>query len=122
MKFVIDMYLSPRWAEFLAGAGHEGAHWLTLGAPNAKDEIVLSTAAARGAVLLTHDLGFGRILALSRLAGPSTVLLRMARPIPGSDGELVARVVTAHQASLVAGCLLVVEPQRVRVQMLPMGG
>lgn len=120
MRFVIDMNLSPRWAEYLGSSGHEAVHWQAIGAPSDKDEIVLATTARMQAVLLTHDLGFGRILALSRFSGPSTLLMRMARPTPESDGPVVVEVIKAHRQVLESGCLLVVEPSRVRVQLLPM--
>lgn len=31
MKLIVDMNLSPRWVEFLAGAGIEAVHWSMIG-------------------------------------------------------------------------------------------
>ena len=35
MRFLIDMNLSPKWVEFLTNSGHEAAHWVDIGAPDA---------------------------------------------------------------------------------------
>jgi hypothetical protein len=37
MLIVIDMNLTPRWADFLTNAGHEARHWSSLGSQSAKD-------------------------------------------------------------------------------------
>ena len=37
MKLLIDMNLSPRWANLIADAGIEAMHWSTLGAANAPE-------------------------------------------------------------------------------------
>ncbi len=37
MKFLLDMNLAPRWAEFLQKAGMEALHWSRLGTANATD-------------------------------------------------------------------------------------
>lgn len=31
MKLLIDMNLSPKWAGFLAAAGHDAVHWSSVG-------------------------------------------------------------------------------------------
>ena len=37
MKIIVDMCLSPKWAEALNGAAIEACHWSSLGAGNAPD-------------------------------------------------------------------------------------
>jgi hypothetical protein len=69
VKILIDMNLSPAWAETLKSAGFEADHWSTLGDIRAADSTILSWARSNGYVLLTHDLDFGAILAAARSAG-----------------------------------------------------
>jgi predicted nuclease of predicted toxin-antitoxin system len=76
MRFVIDMNLPPAWSQTLQAAGYDAQHWSEIGAPNAPDEVVLSWARSNGAILFTHDLDFGAILAHSNEVGPSVVQLR----------------------------------------------
>ncbi len=80
MKFVIDMNLSPRWCETLAAAGHEAIHWSQIGPPDAADSEVLSKTKARSAILYTHDLDFGAILAAGGVDAPSVVQIRTQNP------------------------------------------
>jgi predicted nuclease of predicted toxin-antitoxin system len=47
MRLLIDMNLSPKWAEFLA-AGFEAAHWSALGAAKAPDPEIMMFAMANG--------------------------------------------------------------------------
>ena len=64
MKLVVDMNLSPRWAEVLRRAGFDATHWSALGDPGARDETIIAHARNSGAVVLTHDLDFGLLLAI----------------------------------------------------------
>ena len=76
MKFLVDMNLSPRWLARLAQAGFEAVHWSMIGPPNAADEQIMSHAVANDFVVLTHDLDFGAILAVTHGEKPSVVRIR----------------------------------------------
>lgn len=73
MKILIDMNLSPRWVELFDGAGIESSHWSTLGATNAPDKEIMNYAKANDGVVLTHDLDFSAILAVTHGEKPSVV-------------------------------------------------
>lgn len=53
MRLVIDMNLSPAWAEHLAASGHDAVHWSRVGSANAADAEVMDWAARNGHVLST---------------------------------------------------------------------
>jgi predicted nuclease of predicted toxin-antitoxin system len=42
MKILVDMNLSPRWVELLAGAGLDATHWSTIGEPHAPDSEIMA--------------------------------------------------------------------------------
>ena len=63
MRLLLDMNLSPRWVEWLAGVGFHAVHWLQIGPHNAPDNEIMAYARADGRVVLTLDLDFGAILA-----------------------------------------------------------
>jgi predicted nuclease of predicted toxin-antitoxin system len=65
------MNLSPAWSAKLQAAGLEAVHWSSIGAADAADGVLFEWAAANGAVILTHDLGFAAIHAHLRTKGPS---------------------------------------------------
>jgi predicted nuclease of predicted toxin-antitoxin system len=75
MRVLIDMNLTPRWARYLINAGHEAAHWSAIGPLSAKDSEICSYARRHGYVLLTNDLDFPQILAHTKEAAPSVILL-----------------------------------------------
>jgi len=72
MKLLVDMNLSPGWLKLLRDSGWEAEHWANIGRPNAPDSEVMAYAAANEYVVLTHDLDFGAILAVT--GGESQVL------------------------------------------------
>jgi predicted nuclease of predicted toxin-antitoxin system len=71
MKLLVDMNLSPGWLKLLRDLGWEAEHWSHIGRPNAPDSEVMAYAAAHEYVVLTHDLDFGAILAVTRGEKPS---------------------------------------------------
>lgn len=58
------MNLSPLWVPFLERNGFEAVHWSAVGAPTAPDTEIMDRAIAEGYAVFTHDLDFGRLLAL----------------------------------------------------------
>ena len=78
------MNISPSWALLLRENGLQTLHWSDVGAFAAKDEAVMAYARLHGHVLVTHDLDFTHLLALTYAAGPSIVLLRQPLRFPVS--------------------------------------
>ncbi|MFP5306698.1 MAG: DUF5615 family PIN-like protein, partial [Gammaproteobacteria bacterium] len=63
--------LSPRWVPWLAERGHTARHWLDYGSPTSTDTEIMAATRASGEVVVTNDLDFGTLLALSGDDGPS---------------------------------------------------
>jgi len=120
VKLLVDMNLSPRWVEALAGAGFEATHWSEIGAGNAPDAEILGYASANDLIVFTHDLDFGAILAVTHGVKPSVVQIRGDAISP----EFAARhVITAPgqmSAELRAGPLLTIDPHRTRIRFFPL--
>jgi predicted nuclease of predicted toxin-antitoxin system len=76
MKVLIDMNLSPRWVSVLSSAGISAVHWSSIGSPMAPDREIIVHAREEGWVILTQDLDFGTILAVSNGERPSVVQIR----------------------------------------------
>jgi predicted nuclease of predicted toxin-antitoxin system len=120
MKILVDMNLSPRWVASLVEAGWQARHWSEEGYPNASDAEILGYAAANDYVVLTHDLDFGAILAITHGRKPSVVQIRS---MDLSAERMAAQTIAAlrHlQAELEAGALLTIEAERTRLRVLPL--
>ena len=113
------MNLSPEWADLLAGYGWTAKHWISVGDPRATDRTILDWAREHKFVLLTQDLDFGTLLALTRASGPSVFLIRFQDVLPKSLGTLVVETLRTHAASLESGALVVLDETRARVRVLP---
>ena len=115
------MNLSPDWTAFLAAHGVQAQHWSAVGAPNAPDTAIMAWAREHDAVVLTHDLDFGTLLALTHAAGPSVLQVRAADVSPGHLGPLVVAALTQLAELLTAGALVTVDEHRMRARVLPIG-
>ncbi len=77
MKFLADMGISPGVVAALCDLGHEAVHLHVLGLDRLPDKDILVLARSEGQVLLTHDLDFGELLAVSGAVLPSVITFRL---------------------------------------------
>jgi predicted nuclease of predicted toxin-antitoxin system len=120
MKVLVDMNLSPQWAETIRAAGIEATHWSSVGEAKAKDREILAWAKAQGYLLLTHDLDFGAILAAAGSLGPSVVQIRSESLDPVALAPRVIGSMKRFAGSLEQGAILTIEPGRSRLRLLPL--
>lgn len=120
IRVLIDMNLAPRWAKELGARGIDSVHWSSIGAHDADDRDLFAWAASNARVILTCDLDFTRLLALSAATGPSVVLLRARDTSVGSFGGRVAAILQEHADVLARGALIVVDETASRIQILPL--
>jgi predicted nuclease of predicted toxin-antitoxin system len=119
MKIVIDMNLSPGWANVLNQAGHEAIHWSSVGNPTDDDRIILQWARQSGCLLFTHDLDFGALLASTRGSGPSVLQIRTHDVLPDAIGTLVLKILANYTDAISQGALISVDEASARVRILP---
>ena len=120
MKFIVDMNMSAKWVQVLIDAGHTAQHWSSLGDAAAPDTEIADAATAQAAIVLTRDLDFSAILAVTHLAKPSVVHLRDKDV---ADTATVARVLMtlkAFESQLQAGAILSIAGHRARIRLLPL--
>jgi predicted nuclease of predicted toxin-antitoxin system len=120
IRVVIDMNLSPAWVQAFVDSGMDAVHWSAVGDPRAPDREILAWANANESVVLTHDLDFTTILALTHAVGPSVVLLRAPAALGKRLEAMTIAAIERHAAALVAGAIVVVEPGRSVVRILPL--
>ena len=120
MKLVVDMNLSPQWVTGLAAAGFEAAHWSSIGAPDAPDSAIMDHARLHDCVVLTNDLDFSAILAVTHAHKPSVVQIRADDLRFASIGAQVIRALNQMGDELAAGALINIDPSRTRIRVLPL--
>lgn len=116
---VVDMNLSPDWIPVLAAAGHTAIHWSAVGDPCALDPEIVDWARTNDHLILTHDLDFGTLLAQTRAARPSVVIVRVDDPDAAAVGALVLAALQQHASDLATGALVSLDVTRSRVRVLP---
>lgn len=119
MNLVVDMNLSPRWVSVLEQAGFSATHWSTLGALDAPDSEIMRYALEHDAVVLTHDLDFGAILAATHGQKPSVVQIRANDVSPNAISPQVLAALRQMTSELEQGALLTVDANRTRLRLLP---
>ncbi len=119
MNLLIDMNLSPRWATVLNEAGFSALHWSTQGAMNAPDAEIMAYALMHDCIVLTHDLDFGAILAVTHGKKPSVVQVRADDVSPEAISKKVIAALRQMAVELEQGALLTVDVNRTRLRLLP---
>ena len=83
---------------------------------------IFQKATAEGRVILTFDLDFGEIVALSRGSSTSVVVFRLRDTRSDKVIARLERVLEESSAALDRGAIVIVEDGRHRVRLLPVGG
>lgn len=120
MKLIVDMNLSPKWVAGLIEAGFDAAHWSSIGAPNDPDVAIMDYARQHDYVVLTNDLDFSAILAVTHARKPSVVQVRADDLRFASIGAQVIRALTQMANELAQGALINIDPLRTRIRVLPL--
>ena len=119
MKFLLDMPVSPSLLDVLEANGHEGVHAHQIGKDQAPDTELLVIARREDRVVITADLDFPRLLALSLAEGPGVILFRGGNYSDLEMCDLLERVLSEIPAATSESSICVVDKNRIRFTKLP---
>lgn len=122
MKFLADMGLARSTVALLRARGHDAVHLSEQGLQRLEDDEIVEKALAESRVILTHDLGFGRIVALSRASVPSVITFRLSDMRPVQVNLYLEEVLARFSEQLEGGALVSVNERGIRVRPLPIKG
>ena len=121
MRFLADMGVSHRVTAWLQDGGHDVVHLRDEGLHKLPDGEIFLKADREKRILLTFDLDFGEIVALSRGDPVSVVLFRVNDTSPAFVIRRLEEVLGVIEDVLRWGAMVVVEDARHRIRRLPPG-
>ena len=120
MKILVDMNLSPTWADFLSENGIEAIHWSSIGPPDATDIEIISYAKTHSFSIFTNDLDFGFFLAMNKGKKPSVIQTRTGALGTDRIGSLVISTIKMLATDIENGVLVTIDQHKTRVTLLPL--
>jgi predicted nuclease of predicted toxin-antitoxin system len=120
VKFLVDMPLSPVLVQWLVGQGHDAVHASALKLATAPDTVIMAHAKQDGRIVVTADLDYPRLLALSAADSPAVILFRGG---DWTEGQVIGRLSTAIAVipeGELSTSLVVIEKARIRRRALPL--
>jgi len=121
MRFLADMGISKRVAEWLRANEHDVVHLQDRGLHRLPDGQIFELAAKEQRTILTFDLDFPEIIALSKSKTVSAIVFRLNNTTTSFVIQRIARVLADTAAELEQGAIVMVEDGRQRVRQLPIG-
>ena len=119
MRFLADMGVAMRVVEWLRSQGHDAVHLREEGLHRASDEQIFAKALTENRVVLTFDLDFGEIAALTHDRVARVILFRLENTRAAHVVARLGAVLSASGDALNRGAILIVEEARHRIRYLP---
>ena len=120
MKALLDMPVSPVLLDILQAYGHSGVHAYQIGQSRASDEELLRIARQEDRIVITADLDFPQLLALSHADGPGIILFRGGNYSDAEMCDLLEQVLQTVPPTTLERSICVVDKRRIRVTSLPL--
>lgn len=119
MRLLADLHIAPRTAAFLRSLGHDVVRVNEILPPTASDEQIIATAIHEGRAVLTQDLDFTDLVALSGQTVPSVITLRLSSSRIEHVNDVLEKLLPTLEEDVVRGVLVSVQEAKVRRRALP---
>ena len=119
MNFLLDENISPSLCQGLHQLGHSARHVKDVGLLSQMDELIFDFAQKSGEIIITHDLDYSRLLAISGANKPSVILIRIEPLTTLLILNLLSHNLQQIKDDLEQGAIVVFENDQIRVKQLP---
>ena len=113
------MHISPATVQHLIELGHDVVRVSAVMPNNAADREIVDWAVAHERAVLTQDLDFSDIVALSGAGRPSLITLRLSDSRVDNVNRVLSSVLFRLESQVSNGIAVTVEDSRVRIRRLP---
>jgi predicted nuclease of predicted toxin-antitoxin system len=120
MRLLADLHIAPRTVQFLRQLGHDVARVSDLAPPTLPDAGIVSLAIHERRVVLTQDLDFSRLVALSGAREPSLISLRLSSSQIEHVNSILQQALPNLESVVPDGAIITIEDHRIRVRRLPL--
>ncbi|MEZ4650200.1 MAG: DUF5615 family PIN-like protein [Candidatus Eisenbacteria bacterium] len=120
MNFLADVNVSRRVVEALRKRGLTIVRVPEVMDPRATDSEIISEARRRAAIVISFDQDFSAILAVTGVAHPSLLNLRVTDFNVDRLVATIAAAIQATESDLLAGAIVTIDDSSVRVHRLPL--
>jgi len=119
VKFLADMPISPKTVTYLRTLGHDVYRISERGLSKAKDREIVDIAENEQRIILTMDLDFPAIIAISRKSTPSAIIFRLSDESHETVNFLLNDILPKVERELINGAIVIIEDERYRIRALP---
>ena len=121
MKFLLDAGLAQSTARYLQALGHDAVHLRDQGLQRLPDEQIIQKAHTEARIILTHDLDFSRLVAVSQARLPSVITFRLKDMRPVRVNHYLNETLGHFSAELQSDALVSISENGIRLRQLPIG-
>jgi predicted nuclease of predicted toxin-antitoxin system len=119
IRLLADVHISPKTVADLQKQGYEIMRSLEVLPANAPDINILEFARTENWVVLTQDLDFSMLVALSRYSQPSLITLRLSSAKPDTVTQKLLDVLPQIEEALQEGSAITIQDESIRIRKLP---
>ena len=119
IRLLADVHISPKTVGDLQKQGYEIIRSSEVLPANAPDINILEFARTENWVVLTQDLDFSMLVALSRYSQPSLITLRLSSAKPDIVTQKLLDVLPQIEEALQEGSAVTIQDESIRIRKLP---
>lgn len=119
LRLIADIHISPITVAALNLKGYDIVRATDLLPETAADVEILEFARGENRIVLTQDLDFSMLVALSNCNQPSLITLRLSSAKPDLVTQRLLNILPTLEQELIEGAAVTVDDDSVRVRKLP---
>ena len=119
IRLLADVHISPKTVGDLQKQGYKIMRSSEFLPANAPDINILEFARTENWVVLTQDLDFSMLVALSRYSQPSLITLRLSSAKPDIVTQKLLDVLPQIEEALQEGSAITIQDESIRIRKLP---